>query len=132
MENQTGYEKNLESTLRQVSQKRVCRGKRPVQSAPQGRGSRTLAGFNFRMRRNSGPIRSPIRLNLTAIAPIPLSARDKPGHYEVVSLRGHGGIGEVLAVNSAGQSEREMRGVFTGPRMKRCSGTVDGNPPSSA
>jgi hypothetical protein len=53
------------------------------------------------MRRNSGPIRSPIRLNLTAIAPIPLSEGDKLGHYEVASLLGQGGMGEVLAVNSA-------------------------------
>ena len=45
------------------------------------------------MRRNSGPIRSPIRLNLTAIASIPLSAGDKLGHYEVVSLIGQGGMG---------------------------------------
>lgn len=59
---------------------------------------------------NSGCIRSPIRLNLTAIAPIPLSASDKLGHYEVVFLLGQGGMGEVLAVYSAEQSEREMRG----------------------
>jgi hypothetical protein len=96
--------------------RRVCQGIRPVQSAPQGRGLRTLAGFDFPMRRNSGPIRSPIRLNLTAIAPVPLSARDKPGHYEVVSLRGHGGIGEVLAVYSAGQKRKGDAGrIYRAP-----------------
>jgi hypothetical protein len=53
---------------------------------------------------------------LAAIAPIPLSAGDKLGHYEVVSLHGQSGMGEVLAVNSAEQSEREMRGrIFLAP-----------------
>jgi hypothetical protein len=41
---------------------------------------------------------------------MPLSAGDKLGHYEVVSLLGQGGMGEELAVNSASNAEREMRG----------------------
>jgi hypothetical protein len=47
---------------------------------------------------------------------MPLSAGDKLGHYKVVSLLGQGGMGEVLAVNSAEQSEREMRGgIYLAP-----------------
>jgi hypothetical protein len=36
--NQTGYEKNLESTPRQVFQQAACQGIRPVQEVPTGRG----------------------------------------------------------------------------------------------
>ncbi len=50
------------------------------------------------MRLNSGPTRSPIRLDLTAIAPMPFSAGDKIGHYEVLCLLGQGGMGEVYRV----------------------------------
>src|ERR1035438_6103507 len=35
---------------------------------------------------------------LNCIAPMPLSAGDKLGHYEVLALRGQGGMGEVYRV----------------------------------
>lgn len=51
----------------------------------------------FRMRRNSGlgPFSDPAAVDLFILTHMPLSVGDRIGHYEVLSLLGKGGMGEV-------------------------------------